>query len=89
MTSSSPIRRVSQVLNLIADWLLPIVDLHFSNLDPDKATIAKMICKALAWILSWGADQLERATPAEPSPLTPPSPAAPEVPTTQEDPARR
>lgn len=88
MASSSPIRRVSQALNLIADWLLPLVDLHLSNLDPDKATIAKMICKALAWVLAWGADQLERAAPAEPAPLTP-SLATPEVSTAQDNQARR
>jgi hypothetical protein len=89
MTSSSPVRRAAQVLNLIADWLLPFVDLHLSSLDPDKAAIAKMICKALAWILSWGADQLERAAHAEPSLVASPLPAAPEIPTAPEDQARR
>lgn len=89
MTSSSPIRRASKALNLIADWLLPFVDLHLSSLDPDKTAIAKMICKALAWILSWGADQLERPARAAPSLVASPLPAAPEIPTAPEDQARR
>ena len=89
MPSPSMLRHTAQALTLTADWLLTLVDMRYAEIDSEDLFFVKLTCKALAWILSRCAHQLEREASAESSPPRPLPPPPAERSRAQEGQAQR